>query len=246
MSNKVLVSHQGPITIIQFNRPQVRNAVDVESVRQLRQAWLAFEADDSAHVGILTGGNDVFCAGADLNEVGTMLVDADKGPGPLGIGRMTVSKPTIAAVAGHAVGGGFEYALWCDLCICDETAVFGFFQRRFGFPLLNGGSKRLSATVGLRRALDIVLTGRPIYAEEALAIGLVNEVTSAGQALHRALEIAEYLASVPQVALRNDRQAIYDNLDTELDLALIQEARLARNTLQTDNPLERVDEFWEN
>lgn len=243
--SEVKVTQQGHVTVVQINRPEVRNAINVRTAQQLREAWLAFEEDDNAYIGILTGTDTVFSAGADLNDLEALLRDASKGAGPLGIGRMVVHKPTIAAVSGYAVAGGFELALWCDLCIVDETAVFGFFERKVGVPLLNGGSKRLTEHVGLRRGLDIVLTGRPVKADEALAIGLATELVPKGQALPRALELAQELAAHPQLCLRSDRQAVYDNIEFDLDKALMVEARIAASVIASGEPFEGVRRFFE-
>ncbi|PJF39756.1 MAG: enoyl-CoA hydratase [Phototrophicales bacterium] len=245
MSN-VLVEKRGAITIITLNRPEKRNAINLETAKQLREAWLAFEADDDARVGILSGGERVFSAGGDLNETEALMGRATSEEGPLGIGRTLLTKPTIAAVAGYAVAGGFELALWCDLCIADETAIFGFFERRFGMPLLNGGSKRLYEIVGLRRALDIIMTGRAVKADEAYRIGLVNEVVPAGKALERALEIAELLASFPhQLCLRNDRRMVYENMHLDMRAALINEGRIAQETIDSGEPFRGSAKFRE-
>ena len=240
---EIEVIKHGPVTVIQLNRPEVRNAINVKTAQLLREAWQVFDEDETARVGILTGGDSVFCAGADLNDVENLMKDADQGPGPLGIGRMSVSKPTIAAVAGYAVAGGFELALWCDLCIVDETATFGFFERRFGVPMLNGGSQRLPQIVGLRRALDIVLTGRAVNAEEAYRIGLASELVPEGAAFSRAMELATYLASVPQVCLKNDRRAVYSGIDVELAAGLQIEAIIASETIASGEPFAGATQF---
>lgn len=243
--SEIEVTQHGPVTVVQINRPDVRNAINTKTARLLREAWLAFDEDDNAHVGVLTGTDTVFSAGADLNDIDALLQDASKGAGPLGVGRMIVHKPTIAAVSGYAVAGGFELALWCDLCIVDETAVFGFFERKVGVPLLNGGSKRLSEHVGLRRALDIVLTGRPVKAEEAQRIGLATELVPKGQALSRALALAQELAAYPQICLRADRQMVYDNIEFDLDKALMHEAKIAASVIASGEPFEGVRRYFE-
>lgn len=243
--SEIEVTQHGHVTVIRINRPAVRNAINTQTAHLLREAWLAFEEDDNARVGILTGTDGVFSSGADLNDLDALLLDATKGAGPMGIGRMIVHKPTIAAVAGYAVAGGFELALWCDLCIVDETAVFGFFERKVGVPLLNGGSKRLTEHVGLRRGLDIVLTGRPVHAEEALAIGLATELVPKGQALTRAIELGQELAAYPQTCLRADRQAIYDNIEFDLDKALIHEAQIAAAVIASGEPDEGMRRYFE-
>src|SRR5947209_2022034 len=186
-SDEILVSHDGPITIITLNRPQVRNAINKPAADALYNAWMTFEADEQALVGILTGGDAVFCAGADLRDIAGLSGDIEGAYGPLGFTRLAVSKPTIAAVAGYCVAGGLEIACWCDMRIADETVLFGCFERRFGVPLVDGGTQRLPRIIGLGRALELILTGRPVAAEEALAIGLANEVVPKGQSLRRAV-----------------------------------------------------------
>lgn len=240
---EILVEKQNHITIVTINRPDKRNAINTATAEQLREAFLDFDADENAHIAILTGGDSVFSAGGDLHDTDALMGRAISTEGPLGIGRMILSKPTIAAVSGYAVAGGFELTLWCDMAIADETAVFGFFERRFGMPLLNGGSKRLSEIVGLRRALDIILTGRAVKAAEALQIGLVNEVVEPGKALPRALELAEYMASVPQLCLRNDRKMVYENMHHDLDAALIHEAIIAKHTIDSGEPFKGSAKF---
>lgn len=241
--SEVQITKQDAVTIIQLNRPDVRNAINVKTAQLLREAWLDFDQDESAKVGILTGSDSTFCAGADLRDVEALLKDADSSSGPLGIGRMSVSKPTIAAVSGYAVAGGFELALWCDLCIVDETAVFGFFERRFGVPMLNGGSQRLPQIVGLRRALDIILTGRAVVAQEAYEIGIASELVGEGEALRRAIELGTYLASVPQICLKNDRRAVYGGIDVELAAGLQIEAMIAGETIASGEPFAGAEQF---
>ena len=196
-TKEIDVSHNGPVTIISINRPHVRNAISKSTALALKDAWLDFEADENALVGILTGGDKVFCAGADLHNVDELAADIDGEMGPLGFTRLFVSKPTIAAVAGFCVAGGLELACWCDLRIADETAIFGCFERRFGVPLVDGGTQRLPRIVGLGRALELILTGRPVPAVEALAMGLANEVVPRGQSLQRAIELGRQLANFP-------------------------------------------------
>jgi enoyl-CoA hydratase len=233
MSNEIEVSHEGPITIIKLNRPQVRNAINRATAVALYEAWMTFEADEKARVGILTGGDEVFCAGADLRDLQGLGEGMQDERGPLGFTRTSVSKPTIAAVAGHCVAGGIEVACWCDLRIADETAIFGCFERRFGVPLVDGGTQRLPRIVGLGRALELILTGRPVPAQEALAMGLANEVVLRGQSLQRAIELGQQLANFPQVAMRNDRLAVYEGLDRELAEGLRIEAALGVKTLRS-------------
>jgi len=227
----VLISADGPVRIFRLNRPEARNAIDARTARLLREVWQSFEADPGARVGILTGGDQVFCAGADLKDLDALADEVSGEHGPLGFTRLAVSKPTIAAVAGYCVAGGLELACWCDLRIADETAVFGCFERRFGVPLVDGGTQRLPRIVGLGRALEMILTGRPVRVHEARAMGLVNEVVPEGEALHRAMELAHALAAFPQAALRNDRLAVYEGLGLPLAEGLKAEARLGAETL---------------
>ena len=242
-TKEVKVIHNGRITIISINRPRVRNAIDTSTAQALKAAWLDFEEDENALVGILTGGDTVFCAGADLRNVDGLAADIDGEFGPLGFTRLFVSKPTIAAVAGFCVAGGLEIACWCDLRIADETAVFGCFERRFGVPLVDGGTQRLPRIIGLGRALEMILTGKPISAREALASGLVNEVVAPGQSLIRALELARTLAEFPQISMRNDRQAVYAGLGKELHEGLRIEAGFGIVTMQSGEPQAGSQEF---
>ena len=221
----------GAVRVLRINRPEARNAVDVRTARALREAWHAFDVDPQARVGILTGGDEVFCAGADLKDLKALAALVDGEYGPLGFTRLAVSKPTIAAISGYCVAGGLELACWCDLRIADETAVFGCFERRFGVPLVDGGTQRLPRIVGVGRALEMILTGKPVSALEALAMGLANEVVPRGRALSRAVELAHEIADFPQTALRNDRQAVYAGLDLPLRDGLRLEARLGALTL---------------
>ena len=242
-TQEVKVNHNGPVAIISINRPHVKNAINKSTAQALKDAWLDFEADENALVGILTGGDEVFCAGADLNNIDELIADIDGEMGPLGFTRLFVNKPTIAAVAGYCVAGGLEIACWCDLRIADETAVFGCFERRFGIPLVDGGTQRLPQIIGLGRALEVILTGKPVSAKEALASGLVNEVVAPGQSLKRAVELAQVLAKFPQLCMRNDRQAVYAGLGKELPEGLLIEARLGMETMKSGEPLTGAQEF---
>lgn len=242
-TKEVKVTHNGPVTIISINRPHVRNAINKSTAQALKDAWLDFEADENALVGILSGGDKVFCAGADLNNVDELVADVEGEMGPLGFTRLFVSKPTIAAVAGFCVAGGLEIACWCDLRIADETAVFGCFERRFGIPLVDGGTQRLPQIIGLGRALEMILTGKPVSAKEALVSGLVNEVVAPGKSLKRAVELAQVLAKFPQVCIRNDRQAVYAGLGKELPEGLLIEARLGMETMKSGEPFTGSQEF---
>jgi enoyl-CoA hydratase len=207
MSGGVRVERNGPVTTVIMNRPQARNAVNGPAAAELVQAFEAFESEDSAAVAVLWGDNGTFCAGADLKAFGTP--DANQthrtGPGPMGPSRMALSKPVIAAISGYAVAGGLELAVWCDLRVVEEDAVFGVFCRRWGVPLIDGGTVRLPRLIGHSRAMDLILTGRPVDAQEAYAIGLANRVVGKGEARRRAEELAAELAALPQLCLRSDR-----------------------------------------
>src|SRR5271166_1615135 len=206
-ADSLLVEHDGPVTVVTIDRPERRNAVDSVCADQLREAFSAFDEDDERSVAVLTGANGSFCAGADLKAVaeGDRRPIPDQGPAPMGPTRLTISKPVIAAVEGYAVAGGIELALWCDLRVAAEDAVFGVFCRRFGVPLVDGGTIRLPRLVGMSRALDMILTGRPVAAAEALSIGLANRVVPRGQSRAAAEQLALDLAAFPQTCLRADR-----------------------------------------
>src|SRR5262245_119068 len=205
----VRVERSGPVTTVILDRPAAKNAVDRVTAEALADAFRAFDADDTARVGVLWGDHGAFCAGADLKAVagGEGNRVAPDGDGPMGPSRMLLGKPVIAAIAGHAVAGGLELALWCDLRVAEEDAVLGVFCRRFGVPLIDGGTIRLPRLVGLSRALDLILTGRGVRADEALAMGLVNRVVPRGQSRAAAEELARSIAAFPQQCMRADRQS---------------------------------------
>ena len=219
----VLAQGDGPVTIVTIDRPARRNAVDPDTAVALRDAFAAFAADDSARVAILTGSDGHFCAGFDLNAVGTSRYDPG-GPGPMGPTRMLLEKPVIAAIEGHAVAGGLELALWCDLRVAAESAVFGVYCRRWGVPLIDGGTVRLPRIVGQGRALDMILTGRPVAADEAQRIGLADRVVPDGAALGAAIELAKQIAAFPQTCMNSDRLSAYRQWDFDIEGALAQEA----------------------
>jgi enoyl-CoA hydratase len=223
----VRVERNGPVTTVILDRPEVRNAVDGPTAQALADAFRAFDADEQARVGVLWGASGAFCAGADLRAVGTERGNrvAPDGDGPMGPSRMLLSKPVIAALAGHAVAGGLELALWCDLRVVEEDAVLGVFCRRWGVPLIDGGTVRLPRLIGLSRALDLILTGRPVGAEEALAIGLANRVVPTGTSRGAAEELAAQLARFPQLCMRHDRLSAYEQHELPLDEALANELR---------------------
>ncbi|SNT44883.1 enoyl-CoA hydratase [Asanoa hainanensis] len=206
----VRTERAGPVTTVLIDRPAKRNAVDGPTAAALAEAFRAFDADDTAAVAILTGTGGTFCAGADLGAIGTDRSNrvAPDGDGPMGPTRMALSKPVIAAIEGYAVAGGLELALWCDLRVAAEDAVLGVFCRRWGVPLIDGGTVRLPRLIGESRAMDLILTGRPVPAAEAHQIGLVNRLAPPGGALAAAQDLAAELARLPQTCLRNDRQAV--------------------------------------
>jgi enoyl-CoA hydratase/carnithine racemase len=220
----------GAAAVVTIDRPERRNAVDGETAAALLKAYERFAADDEARVMVLTGaGEEAFCAGADLKALGTL--DPDAPAGPMGFSRLTPAKPAIAAIAGWCVAGGLELALWCDLRVAAEGARFGCLERRWGVPLIDGGTQRLPRVVGLGRALDLILTGRTVEAKEALAIGLVNAVVPAGEHVARALALAEAIAAHPQPTMLSDREAAHAALGLPIGDGLALEARLGRDRL---------------
>ncbi|MGE0067656.1 MAG: crotonase/enoyl-CoA hydratase family protein, partial [Solirubrobacterales bacterium] len=228
---EVRYERRGTAAVLTIDRPQRRNAVDAATARGLRQGFDRFEADEEARVLVLTGaGGEAFCAGADLKALD---LDVDDPAGPMGFSRLTASKPTIAAVDGWCLAGGLELALWCDLRLATPGSTFGYFERRWGVPLIDGGTQRLPRVVGLGRALDLILSGRPVGAEEAERIGLVNEVVAPGAHLERALELAERLAAFPQETMLAVRRAAIEGLGMPLAEGLELERRLGRETLPT-------------
>ena len=224
-ADEVRYERRGAAAVLTIDRPARRNAIDGPAAAALLDGLRRFEADDGARALVVTGaGGEAFCAGADLKALDTL--DPDLPGGPLGFTRFAASKPTIAAVEGWCLAGGFELALWCDLRIVGRTATFGFFERRFGVPLVDGGTQRLPRIVGLGRALDLILTGRAVGAEEARAIGLATELVDPGAALTRALELAEALAAVPQPTMLSDRRATYEGIGRDLASGLALEREL--------------------
>jgi enoyl-CoA hydratase len=218
----VRVERAGPVFTVILDRPAVRNAVDRSTAETLAEVFRQFDADEEASVAVLWGAGGTFCSGADLKAIagGAGNRVAPDGDGPMGPTRMVLSKPVIAAIAGHAVAGGLELALWCDLRVVEETATLGVFCRRWGVPLIDGGTARLPHIVGLGRALDLILTGRPVDAAEALRIGLADRVVPAGEARPAAEALAASLAELPQTCLRQDRLAVYAGLGQPIDAAL--------------------------
>ncbi len=235
LANTVLTQRDGATLIVTINRPQARNAVDSATAAALTSAFQEFDNDDSLSVAILTGAEGTFCAGADLREVATgnrqlTLQDAD---GPMGPSRRLLSKPVIAAVEGHAVAGGLELALWCDLRVAARDAIFGVYCRRFGVPLIDLGTVRLPRLIGQSQALDLILTGRGVHGEEALRMGLANRLVEPGQALEGALQLARELAALPQRCLRSDRLSAYEQWDLAWREATQNEYRRGLDVLAT-------------
>jgi enoyl-CoA hydratase len=232
----VMVEREGPVTTIRLSRPHARNAVDGVTAAVLAAAFRDFDADPDASVAVLHGEGGTFCAGADLRAVGTPAGNRTEpdGDGPMGPTRMRLSKPVIAAIAGHAVAGGLELALWCDLRVADETAVLGVYCRRWGVPLIDGGTVRLPRLIGTSRAMDLVLTGRSVDAAEALHIGLVNRVVPAGQAVTEAQALAARIAAFPQTCLREDRASLLEQDGMDEPAALANEFRHGMTSLAVD------------
>lgn len=225
----------GSAFVVTIDRPERRNAVDRETAEALAAAFRSFEAGDAA-VGVLTGTGG-FCAGADLQAAGDPTLRnrlEPTGDGPMGVSRFVLDKPVIAAIEGHAVAGGLELALWCDLRVAAEDAALGVFCRRFGVPLIDGGTQRLPRLIGLSRALDLILTGRAVGANEALQMGLVNRVVRRGEALSAALELAEQLARFPQLCMRLDRRSAYEAFDRDEPAGLLAEFERGRLAFESE------------
>jgi enoyl-CoA hydratase len=234
MPDEVTYERRGAAAVLAIDRPERRNAVNGPTAALLQDGFERFEADDEARVLILTGaGDEAFCAGADLKDIESFAPRLGSPGGPLGFTRRIATKPTIAAISGWCLAGGLELALWCDLRIAAEGSTLGFPERRWGVPLIDGGTQRLPRIVGLGRALDIILTGRMVPAAEALEIGLLTEVVPAGRHLERALEYAEALAAFPQVTMLADRASAIEGLGMTLDEGLAREAKAAFETFET-------------
>ena len=216
----VTIERNGPVWTVILDRPEARNAVDGPTAHALADAFESFDMDDSAAVAVLWGAGGTFCAGADLKAMTNPLDTDMSADAPMGPSRLQLGKPVIAAVSGHAVAGGLELALWCDLRVVESDATFGVYCRRWGVPLIDGGTVRLPRIVGLGRALDLILTGRPVQADEALAIGLANRLVAPGAARAAAEELAAELARLPQACLRSDRRSVYGALGLDEPAAL--------------------------
>ncbi len=245
MSAPLRVDRHGSVTLITIDRPERRNAVDRSTADALLAAFTAFDADPDAAVAVLTGSGGTFCAGADLQAIarGEGNRVTEDGAGPMGPTRLELSKPVIAAVEGHAVAGGLELAIWCDLRVAAQDAVFGVFCRRFGVPLVDGGTVRLPRLIGHGRALDLILTGRAVGAEEALAMGLANRVVPSGRTREAALAWAQELAALPQTCLRSDRLSALAQWGLTAPEALLVETRLGLESLRSGEALSGAARF---
>ena len=236
----------GPVAIVTIDRPEVRNAVDPPTAEALREAFARFSVDNSLAVAVLTGADGTFCAGYDLKALASgPATVADEAHGPMGPTRMLLDKPVLAAIEGHAVAGGLELALWCDARVAARDAVLGVFNRRFGVPLIDGGTVRLPRLVGHGRAMELILTGRPVHADEALRIGLVEQVVDPGRALEEATALAHRLAEFPQTALRADRQSAIAQWSLALQDALRAEHRRGAQVIVSGEAREGARRFAE-
>lgn len=247
MAETVHTRTDGPVLVVTIDRPEVRNAVDRDAADGLLEAFERFEHDDDLHVAVLTGGGGTFCSGADLGAVatgrGNRIEDDMEVPGPMGPTRMELSKPVVAAVEGFAVAGGLELAIWCDLRVAASDATFGVYCRRWGVPLVDGGTVRLPRLIGHGRAMDLILTGRAVHAPEAHAIGLVDRVSEPGAALEDAVALAHELAALPQRCLRSDRASAIEQWSLEHRAAMANETRLGIETVRSGETLEGAARF---
>lgn len=246
MTDTVLTETRGEVFIVTINRPGRRNAVDRATADALYDAFRAFDVDPAVSVAVLAGADGAFCAGADLKAVAEGQGNAthkDGDYGPMGPTRLVLSKPVIAAIEGHAVAGGMELALWCDLRVMAETAVFGIFCRRFGVPLIDLGTVRLPRLIGQSRAMDLILTGRPVNADEAYRIGLANRVCASGTALETAVQLANDIAAFPQICLRNDRRSVLQQWGLDETAAMENEIRLGLDTLASGETVSGAGAF---
>jgi enoyl-CoA hydratase len=241
----VRIERAGPVTTVVLDRPEARNAVNRETAKALAEAFRAFEADAEARVAVLWGDHGTFCAGADLKATATGLTlrREPEGDGPMGPSRLRLSKPTIAAIAGYAVAGGLELALWCDLRVMEEDAVLGVFCRRWGVPLIDGGTVRLPRLIGLSRALDLILTGRPVDAREAERIGLANRVVPKGQSRAAAEALAAEIAAFPPRCVVSDRRSAHEGVALSLEAAMLREFELGLATIESGESREGARRF---
>ncbi|MCW9045549.1 MAG: crotonase/enoyl-CoA hydratase family protein [Alphaproteobacteria bacterium] len=229
---------RGPVTTIILDRPDVRNAVDGPTAQALADAFREFENDETAKVGVFYGSNGTFCAGADLKafaDVSRRNRLELEGDGPMGVSRMRLSKPVIGAISGYAVAGGMELALWCDMRVVEEDAVFGIFCRRWGVPLIDGGTIRLPRIIGMGRALDLILTGRPVKADEAYLMGLANRVVAKGTAREEAEVLALEISNFPQLCMKSDRQSAYEQQGLSMEEALRNEFALSVQVVEKES-----------
>jgi enoyl-CoA hydratase len=248
MPKTVNFERRGRVAVVTLSRPERKNAVDLPTARALYDVFKKFDADEALDVAVFTGAGETFCAGADLKAVAAgerRPVEPNGDFGPMGPTRLKLSKPVIAAIEGHAVAGGLELVLWCDLRVAGRSATLGVFNRRFGVPLIDLGTVRLPRMIGQSRALDLVLTGRPVAADEALAIGLVNRVVADGEALTAALEIAEQLVGFPQVGMRSDRLSLLEQWGMGDDDALRNEVAHGLRSIETGEMFKGAARFAE-
>ncbi len=243
----VLIEKNYPVYTIIINNPEVKNAIDGPTAQELSSAFRDFENDEKALVAVLWGAKGTFCSGANLKAIteGRGNKVEKEGDGPMGPTRMRLNKPVIAAIAGYAVAGGLELALWCDMRVVEKNALFGVFCRRFGVPLVDGGTVRLPRLIGLSRAMDMILTGRPVRAEEALTWGLANRLVDDGQSKKEAEKLAREIAAFPQVCMRNDRLSAYSQMGLSIENAMIKEFELGLETLESGEYLEGSKTFME-
>ena len=241
----IRIEKKYPIFTIIIDNPQVKNAVDGETAQELANAFREFENDKKAGVAVLWGANGTFCSGANLKAIlnGKANRLEETGDGPMGPTRMILSKPVIAGVAGYAVAGGLELAIWCDLRVVEKSAIFGVFCRRFGVPLIDGGTVRLPRLIGLSRALDMILTGRPVNAQEALEFGLANRIVEDGTSKEEAEKLALNIAQFPKTCMRNDRLSAYSQFGLSISDAIKNEFHYGMKTLESGEYLEGSDEF---
>ncbi len=249
----VLTERRDEVLVVTINRPEVRNAVNSPTARRLGETFVEFDDDPALKVAVLTGADGTFCAGADLTAVGegnfdptpppTVPIDRHDTSGPMGPSYLRLSKPVIAAVAGHAVAGGLELSLWCDLRVVEEDAVFGVYCRRWGVPLIDGGTVRLPRLIGQSNALDMILTGRAVDAHEAKQMGLANRVVPTGTSVEAAVELAEQLTQFPQTCMLNDRRSAYEQWDLDVEHAMSNEGVLGNQTLRSGETREGARRF---
>lgn len=247
MSDTVKVTTDGPVMVVTIDRPEVRNAVDSVTATALADAFRAFDADPTVSVAVLTGAGGTFCSGADLGAIfsgsGNKIRQDQSEDGPMGPTRLDLGKPVIAAVEGYAVAGGIELAAWCDLRVAATDAVFGVYCRRWGVPLVDGGTVRLPRLIGHSHAMDLILTGRSVSGDEARMMGLVNRLCEPGAALETAVEMARRMASFPQLCMRNDRRSAIEQWDSDVDTAMFTETRLGLDSVTSDETTEAVARF---